>query len=140
MNLNFTPFLTKKKTISSKSSHNNFMRKKIAGRKGQFCVFFHPTSISATRSPFKQKWCKWWDVLEEKIQTTNVLRMVLLFISFFLPNKKQKTIQSSKSKTENYWSSDLKNRKLLKFRPQKQKTIQVQTSKLFFIFFLSYFF
>eukprot|EP00493_Phyllostaurus_siculus_P023434 UN23770 len=44
--------------------------------------------------------------------------MVLLFISFLL-FKKQKTIQSSNSK----------NIKLLKFRPQKQKTIQVQTSK-----------
>ena len=43
----------------------------------------------------------------------------LAFHFFFLLNEKQKTIQSSKSK----------NRKLLKFRPQKQKTIEVQTSK-----------
>ena len=47
-------------------------------------------------------------ILEEKIQTTNVLRMVLLFISFFLL---------------------LKNRKqFTKFKVKKQKTIEVQTS------------
>ena len=127
LNLNFTPFLTKKKNykfevvIQQISEKTNLLVVK-ANSVSSFIpqVFQQQDFLSSKndandgtfwRKRFKRRmFCAW------------------SCISWYL--KKQKTIQSSKSK----------NRKLLKFRPQKQKTIQVQTSKLFFIFFSVLFF